>query len=130
MFSVYEEVGHGMSWIPEDIKELLSVDMGSIGLDLECSEYDVSICAKDSSGPYDYELRCILEELCEKEGIPYVTDIYPFYGSDASAALSAGYDFKTALIGPGVFASHGYERTHMDSMKATLDLILAYARQA
>ncbi len=129
--SNYEEVGHGAkAALPDQVDEFIAVDMGAPGEGQNSSEFKTNICAKDSSGPYDYELRCILEELCEKEGIPYVTDIYPFYGSDASAALSAGYDFKTALIGPGVFASHGYERTHMDSMKATLDLILAYARQA
>lgn len=128
--SNYEEVGHGAkAALPALVDEFIAVDMGAPGEGQNSSEFKTNICAKDSSGPYDYELRCRLEDLCDKENIPYVTDIYPFYGSDASAALGAGYDFKAALIGPGVFASHGYERTHMDSMKATLDLIVAYARQ-
>ncbi len=129
--SNYEEVGHGAkASLPDHVEEFIAVDMGAPGEGQNSSEFKTNICAKDSSGPYDYELRCELEELCEKENIPYVTDVYPFYGSDASAALAAGYDFKTALIGPGVFASHGYERTHMESMKATLDLIVSFARQA
>ena len=128
--SNYEEVGHGArAALPDKLVEFIAVDMGAPGNDQNSSEFKVNICAKDSSGPYDYELRTALENLCETENIPYATDIYPFYGSDASAALGAGYDIKTALIGPGVFASHGYERTHMDSMKATYDLIINYAKK-
>lgn len=128
--SNYEEVGHGAkAALPEGLEEFIAVDMGAPGNNQNSSEYKVNICAKDSSGPYDYNLRSALEEICEKEGIPYATDIYPFYGSDASAALGAGYDIKTALIGPGVFASHGYERTHMESMRATFDLIMSYAQK-
>ena len=127
--SCYEEVGHGAkAALPDLVDEFIAVDMGAPGEGQNSSEFKTNICAKDSSGPYDYELRRSLEELCERENIPYATDIYPFYGSDASAALAAGYDFKAALIGPGVFASHGYERTHMESMKATLDLIVSYAQ--
>lgn len=126
--SNYEEVGHGATaGIPEKTKEFIAVDMGAPGLDQNSSEYAVCICAKDSSGPYDYELRQRLVDICSKNNIPYKIDIYPFYGSDASAALSAGWDIKTALIGPGVFASHGYERTHMESLEATTRLVLQYA---
>lgn len=125
--SNYEEVGHGASAsIPENTKEFVSVDMGCPGLDQNSSEYSVCICAKDSSGPYDLGLRKKLTEICKKEKIDYKIDIYPHYGSDASAALRAGYDIKTALIGAGIFASHGYERTHMDSILCTLDLIIKY----
>jgi len=128
--SNYEEVGHGAkAALPENLTEFIAVDMGAPGNDQNSSEFKVNICAKDSSGPYDFELRTSLEELCETENIPYVTDIYPFYGSDASAALGAGYDIRAGLIGPGVFASHGYERTHMESMKATYDLIVSYAKK-
>lgn len=127
--SNYEEVGHGAkAALPENVVEFIAVDMGAPGNNQNSSEFKVNICAKDSSGPYDYELRNRLEDLCEKEGIPYTIDIYPSYGSDASAALGAGYDIRTGLIGPGVFASHGYERTHMESMKATYDLMVSYAR--
>jgi len=128
--SNYEEVGHGASAaLPEKTKEFLSVDMGCPGLDQNSSEYSVCICAKDSSGPYDLGLRKKLTDICEKENIDYKIDVYPHYGSDASAALRAGYDIKTALIGAGIFASHGYERTHMDSILSTLDLIISYCSQ-
>ena len=128
--SNYEEVGHGASAsIPEKTKEFVSVDMGCPGLDQNSSEYSVCICAKDSTGPYDLDLRKKLTEICKKENIDYKTDIYPHYGSDASAALRAGWDIKTALIGAGIFASHGYERTHMDSVLCTLDLIIKYCMQ-
>ena len=125
--SNYEEVGHGASAsMPEKTKEFISVDMGCPGLDQNSSEYSVCICAKDSTGPYDLVLRRRLTDICIKENIDYKIDLYPHYGSDASAALRAGYDIKTALIGAGIFASHGYERTHMDSILNTLDLIIKY----
>lgn len=126
IFSTYEEVGHGASWIPEEITELLAVDMGCIGLDLDCTEYDVSICAKDSSGPYDYELTSQLIEFAKVEELNYAVDIYPMYGSDASAALSGGANIRAALIGPGVSSSHGMERTHVDALKNTFELIKKY----
>lgn len=126
MISCYEEVGHGMSWIPQEISEVLAVDMGCIGLDLACSEHDVSICAKDSSGPYDYELTSRLIELAKQHNLPYAIDIYPQYGSDVSAALRGGQNIRGALIGPGVHASHGMERTHYDGVEATMKLVLAY----
>lgn len=126
IFSTYEEVGHGASWIPEEITELLAVDMGAIGLDLEATEYDVSICAKDSSGPYDYELTTQLINHAEKQSLKFAVDIYPIYGSDASAALSGGANIRAALIGPGVSNSHGMERTHADALENTFKLILEY----
>lgn len=126
--SNYEEVGHGAcAAIPQNTKEFISVDMGAPGLSQNSSEYCTCICAKDSSGPYDYDLRKKLVDLCKSSNIPYKIDIYPHYGSDASAALSAGWDIKAGLIGPGVFASHGYERTHMDAIMATLDLVIKYS---
>lgn len=126
IFSTYEEVGHGASWIPEDITELLAVDMGCIGDDLDCTEFDVSICAKDSSGPYDYEMTTRLIEAAKEKELNYAVDIYPMYGSDASAALQAGANIKAALIGPGVSSSHGMERTHTDALENTFKLILNY----
>lgn len=105
---------------------MLAVDMGCIGLDLACSEYDVSICAKDSSGPYDYEMTSELIRLAKKEGLSYAVDIYPMYGSDVSAALKGGNDIRGALIGPGVHASHGMERTHVQALKQTVSLLVAY----
>ena len=124
--TAYEEVGHGNSWIPSEIKEVLAVDMGCIGLDLACTEYDVSICAKDSSGPYDYQMTSQLIEIAKEKKLNYAVDIYPMYGSDVSAALRGGNDIKGALIGPGVHASHGMERTHYDALNSTIELILGY----
>ncbi|MCR3758846.1 M42 family metallopeptidase [Clostridium felsineum] len=125
-FSTYEEVGHGASNLPEKTKELLCIDMGAPGTGQNSSEFTTCICAKDSSGPYDYDFRRKLIMLCKDKNIPYRIDTYPHYGSDASAALRGGYDIKTALIGTGVYASHGYERTHMDGIIATLDLLINY----
>ncbi len=124
--SVYEEVGHGAAYIPGEISELVAVDMGCIGLDLSCSEYQVSICAKDSGGPYDYELTSRLVNLARENGVDYAVDIYPRYGSDVGAALGAGNDICGALIGPGVHASHGMERTHAEGMENTIRLAGLY----
>lgn len=128
IFSTYEEVGHGAAWIPESITELLAVDMGCIGLDLECSEYDVSICAKDSSGPYDYDLTSRLIQYATEDELNFAVDIYPMYGSDASAALGGGANIKAALIGPGVASSHGMERTHVDALENTFKLLVRYVQ--
>jgi putative aminopeptidase FrvX len=125
-FSNYEEVGHGSSFIPEDITDFIAVDMGALGDDLSGSERDVSICAKDSSGPYDYQMTSKMIELAEKLEIGYAVDIYPRYGSDASAALRGGRDIRAALVGPGVHASHSMERTHMDAVVNTAALLAAY----
>jgi len=127
MFTNYEEVGHGASsGIPTDTEEMISVDMGAVGDDLKTDEYKVSICAKDSGGPYDYEITNKLVEIANKAKIDYALDIYPYYGSDVEATLRAGYDIKHGLIGPGVFASHSYERTHKKAIKQTLELLKQY----
>lgn len=125
-FVVYEEVGHGASMVDKNIDEFVTIDMGCIGLDLSGSEYAVSICAKDSGGPYDYELTTRLINLAKENNIDYTIDIFPFYGSDIGAASSAGVDFKGALIGTGVSASHGMERTHIKGIENTLKLIYKY----
>lgn len=124
--SVYEEVGHGSSYIPGDITEMIAVDMGCIGDDLTCTEYDVSICAKDSGGPYDYNMTTDLINLAKANEVKYAVDIYPYYGSDVGAALSGGNNIKGALIGPGVHASHGMERTHYTALEGTIRLLYAY----
>ncbi len=128
-FSNFEEVGHGAtSGIPTSAKELLVADMGVVGDGVAGDEFHVSICAKDSSGPYDFAMRNKLVSLAKKNKIPYKVDIFPFYGSDGSAALSAGYNLRVGLIGPGVSASHGVERTHIKGLEATQRLILAYIK--
>ncbi len=128
-FSNYEEVGHGgATGYDKGIKELLVIDMGVLGDDCEGDELSCSICAKDSTGPYDYEFRKKLVQVAETNKISYKIDVYPHYGSDGSAALRAGNDFKVALIGPGVAASHGMERTHKKGIEATIELCLAYIK--
>lgn len=125
--SNYEEVGHGSSAsIPEKVVEFMAVDMAAPGDGQTSHEHKVTICAKDSSGPYDYALKGQLVQLAKAANLDYVIDIYPFYGSDASAALRAGWAFKHSLIGPGVDASHSFERTHTEGLMATTALGLEY----
>lgn len=125
-FSTHEEIGYGGATLPQDIKELLVVDMGCVGSDLSCTEEQVSICAKDSLGPYDWDMTSRLVALSKEHEIDAVTDIYPRYNSDAAALWKAGYDTSAALIGPGVHASHGMERTHIKGIINTLRLCQAY----
>ena len=125
-FVVYEEVGHGASMVDKNISEFVTLDMGCVGLDLAGNEYAVSICAKDSSGPYDYDLTTKLINLAKENKLNYTVDIFPYYGSDIGAASRAGVDFKGALIGSGVSASHGMERTHIHGIENTLKLIYLY----
>ena len=127
VFTVHEEVGHGCcAGLPEDVEDILSVDMGCVGDDLTCDETMVSICAKDSRGPYNYEMTGRLIELAKDNNLKYAVDVYPMYASDADASLFSGHNFRHALIGPGVFASHGYERTHVSGLDNTLKLLAAF----
>ncbi|WP_353892226.1 M42 family metallopeptidase [Proteinivorax hydrogeniformans] len=124
--SNYEEVGHGCSHIPENTEELIAIDMGVVGEGQQGNEHSVSICAKDSSGPYDLQMRRSFVQICKENNIPHKIDIFPYYGSDASAALRAGNNIRAGLIGPGVDNSHSYERTHLDALKATFELLFQY----
>jgi putative aminopeptidase FrvX len=126
-FSTYEEVGHGAAaGVPADTQELLVVDMAPVGNGQTSDEFGVTICVKDSSGPYDLQMRQRLVELAKESEIPYNLDVYVRYGSDGSAALLAGVDARVGLIGPGVDASHAYERTHIESILNSTRLIAAY----
>lgn len=123
----YEEVGHGGSaGFPANLAELLTIDMGALGDGQNGDEFSVSICAKDSTGPYHFEMTNRLRRLAMQFEIPYKMDIYPFYGSDGSAYWRAGGTGRVALIGPGIDASHGYERTHNSSLQHTAHLIAQY----
>ena len=125
--TVYEEVGHGGSAsVPAGITEAISVDMGCVGDGLQCTEKQVSICAKDSGGPYSYEVVGKLIEAAKKTGADYAVDVYPFYGSDVEATLRSGVDIRHGLIGSGVYASHGYERSHIDGVLNTLKVLCGY----
>lgn len=125
-FVNHEEVGHGAATVDENITEFVTVDMGCIGKDLAGNEYAVSIAAKDSGGPYDYELTTRLIKLAKENNVNYVVDIFPYYGSDVGAAYRSGRDLKGALIGQGVHASHGMERTHLDGCINTMKLLTLY----
>ena len=125
--TVYEEVGHGGSGsVPAGVTEAISVDMGCVGDGLNCTERQVSICAKDSGGPYNYEVVGKLMEAAKKTGADYAVDVYPMYGSDVEATLRAGFDIRHGLIGAGVYASHGYERSHIDGVYNTLKVLCGY----
>ena len=126
LFTCHEEVGTGAaSGLPE-ADEIISVDMGCVGGDLSCDETMVSICVKDAGGPYDMNVVSKLEQVAKKENISYACDVYPYYGSDANAAVSAGYHMRHGCIGPGIYASHGYERGHREGFENTLKLIIGY----
>ena len=125
--TVYEEVGHGGSAsVPAGITEAISVDMGCVGDGLQCTEKQVSICAKDSGGPYSYEVVGKLIDAAKKMDADYAVDVYPFYGSDVEATLRSGVDIRHGLIGAGVYASHGYERSHIDGVYNTLKVLCGY----
>jgi putative aminopeptidase FrvX len=125
--SNYEEVGHGASTgFPPDMAELVAVDMAAVGEGQASDEFHATLCVKDSGGPYHHGLSQRLRELAEENGIPYKVDIYPYYGSDGEAYWRAGGDVAVALIGPGVDASHSYERTHLEALTATTRWLVAY----
>ncbi|MDR3576666.1 MAG: M42 family metallopeptidase [Anaerolineaceae bacterium] len=127
LISNYEEVGHGASaGFPADVTELLVTDMAAVGKGQTSDEFHATLCVKDSHGPYDHSMNQRLRQLAETENIPYQVDIYPYYGSDGGAFWRAGGDAPEALIGPGVDASHNYERTHLDALVATTQWVLAY----
>ena len=125
--TVYEEVGHGGAGsVPAGVTEAISVDMGCVGEGLSCTEKQVSICAKDSGGPYSYDVVKKLIAAAKKEGADYAVDVYPHYGSDVEAALDGGLDARHGLIGPGVYASHGYERSHRDGVENTIKVLAGF----
>ncbi|MBR3973423.1 MAG: M42 family metallopeptidase [Oscillospiraceae bacterium] len=125
--TVYEEVGHGGSAsVPAGVTEALAVDMGCVGDELQCTERQASICAKDACGPYSYEMVGKLIAAAKATSADYAVDVYPHYGSDADATVSGGNDVRHGLIGSGIFASHGYERSHIDGVYNTLKVLCGY----
>lgn len=127
LFTNYEEVGHGAAaGLPGDIVELLAVDMAAVGEGQNSDEFHPSICVKDSGGPYHHGFSQKLRKLADEHQISYKVDIYPYYGSDGEAYWRAGGDVAVALIGPGIDASHNYERTHFQSLEGTTQWLIAY----
>lgn len=126
-FSCYEEIGHGTTWLPADVKDILSIDIAPTGPEQNSEEHLVSIFAKDSRYPYHVEMTKELRDTARKSGIDYVMDVFtPHYGTDGDTSIAAGYDIRHAAIGPGTANSHGYERTHIDGLKNTYRLTLEY----
>jgi len=120
-------VGHGgAASIPEGVKEVISVDMGCVGDGLGCDEHKVSICAKDSTGPYNYDVVTGLIKAARDNELKFAVDVYPFYGSDVEATLRGGCDIRHGLIGAGVYASHGYERSHIDGVYNSIKVLIGY----
>lgn len=126
-FPHYEEIGHGGAYVPPEVSEFVALDIGLIGPDYDGNEFAVSICAKDNSTPYDYELTSRLIEQAKKAGLDYAVDIFYRYGTDANAALKSGNNLASGAFGMAVYGSHGMERTHIDGLANTTNLILAYA---
>lgn len=126
LFTVYEEVGHGGAFLPSDAVEMLSVDMGCVGKGLACDETMVSICAMDSSGPSSRKVVHALVDAARRAEVRYAIDVYPHYSSDADAAVRAGNEVRHCVVGAGVYASHGYERAHVEGLAATFDLLDMY----
>ena len=126
-FACYEELGHGTTWLPDGVKDILALDIAPTGPDQNSEEHKVSIFAKDSRFPYHSEMTAELRETAKKAGLDYVMDVFtPHYGSDGDGSVLAGYDIRHAAIGPGTANSHGYERTHIDGLRNTFELTLAY----
>ncbi|MBE6541627.1 MAG: M42 family metallopeptidase [Ruminococcaceae bacterium] len=126
--TVYEEVGHGgAASVPVGITEAIAVDMGCIGDGLGCTEKTVAICAKDARGPYSYKVTSKLIEAAKNENADFAVDVYSNYSSDVDTTLAAGYDIRHGLIGPGVYASHGYERSHISAVESTLKVLKGYS---
>ena len=126
-FACYEEIGHGTTWLPEGIRDVLALDIAPTGPDQNSEEHKVSIFAKDSRFPYHSEMTAELRETAKKAGLDYVMDVFtPHYGSDGDGSVLAGYDIRHAAIGPGTANSHGYERTHIDGLRNTFELALVY----
>ena len=126
LFTNMEEVGFGCNYIPGEIREFISVDMGAVGDDLNGNEFAVSICACDGGGPYDYEVTGRLMNAAKAAGAEYVTDVFSNYSSDATTAMRGGNNVRIGLLGPGIHASHGTERTHISALTGTLDVLIQY----
>lgn len=127
LFTISEEVGVGASHVLHgDVAELVSVDNGTIAAGQYTSEYGVTIAMQDSSGPFDWHLSRHLVDLCQTFGLEHARDVFKYYRSDAAAAVEAGNDIRTALLCFALDASHGFERTHVDSLLSLAHLLGLY----
>ena len=123
----YEEVGHGgATGISSEVHEMLALDVAIVGQGQNSDEHACTLCARDADGPYDLKMRRRLKRLAQTNDIDLVVDTFPEYCSDGDALWKSGADARVALIGPGVDATHGIERTHLDGLIATTSLVVAY----
>ncbi|MCR5452396.1 MAG: M42 family metallopeptidase [Lachnospiraceae bacterium] len=123
--AMYEEIGHGGSFIPEDTRDFIAMDIACTGKEQTSSEKKVSVFCKDSRFPYHIDIIDEMIDCAKDKGLDYVCDIFtPHYGTDADPALAAGYDIRHGAFGPGITSSHGYERTHIDGIKNTYGLFM------
>lgn len=129
-FSFYEEIGFGGIVVPPEISEYVAVDIAILGPDADGSEQAVTICAKDATMPYDYDLTNRLIAAAERHSCDYAVDLFFRYGSDAGQAIKGGNDVRAAAFGMGVYSSHGVERTHLSGIENTARLMLAYVLDA
>ena len=126
-FACYEEIGHGTAWLPEGVRDILALDIAPTGPDQNSEEHKVSVFIKDSRFPYHSGMAAELRDTARKAGVDYVADVFtPHYGSDGDGSVLAGYDIRHGCIGPGTANSHGYERTHIDGLRNTYNLLMAY----
>jgi len=129
-FACYEEIGHGTAWLPEGVRDVLALDIAPTGPDQNSEEHKVSVFAKDSRFPYHRGMAAELRETAKAAGVDFVMDVFtPHYGSDGDGSVLAGYDIRHGCIGPGTANSHGYERTHIDGLRNTYDLLTAYLKK-
>jgi peptidase M42 family hydrolase len=127
MVTITEEVGHGASHgLHPDVAELVSVDNAVCAPGQHSIEDGVTIPMADLHGPFDYHLTRKLCRLANERRIPHARDVFRFYRSDAAAAIEAGANTRAALVGFGLDGSHGWERTHVDSLEAVYNLLFAW----
>jgi peptidase M42 family hydrolase len=128
MFTITEEVGTGASSsLGDDVVEFVGIDIGPVAPGQNARETGVTLCAQDTSGPFDRHMLDHLKRLCRQNDIAFQVDLFRYYYSDASSAVKAGHDVRDALITFGTDATHGYERTHLSSLESIARLLVAYS---
>lgn len=128
IFTITEEVGTGASAsLSADVAEFVGIDIGPVAPGQNARETGVTLCAQDTSGPFDRAMLRTLKALCREHSIDYQVDLFRYYYSDANSAVRAGHDVRNALITFGTDATHGYERTHLSSLESLARLLYVYA---
>jgi peptidase M42 family hydrolase len=127
LVTAQEEVGHGASHgIDPDVAEIVSVDAAVCAPGQQSREDAVTVAMGDQTGPFDYHLTRKLAGLAAEHELDAVRDVFEFYRSDGAAALEAGAHARVALLGFGVDATHGHERTHLRGLEELAQLVALY----